>query len=103
MSAGVDLEQQALQYAGAAALLLDSFEQNVVGGTGSVFDWSRVPATLPKPIILAGGLTDAYVADAISSVNPYAVDVSSGIERAYGLKDPEKMRNFMHEVSSVER
>jgi len=103
MSAGVDLEQQALQYAGAAALLLDSFEQNVVGGTGSVFDWSRVPATLPKPIILAGGLTDANVAEAIASVNPYAVDVSSGIERAYGLKDPEKMRNFMHEVSSVER
>jgi phosphoribosylanthranilate isomerase len=103
MAPEVDLHAASERYKSASALLLDAFVADAVGGTGLAFDWSRIPGSLPQPVILAGGLTTANVAAAIKAVRPYAVDVSSGIERSRGIKDPEKMKQFMIEVKSVER
>jgi len=69
-----------------------------VGQEGQIFDWSRVPSDLNKPIILAGGLSPENVADAISRVSPYAVDVSGGVEIEKGIKDAAKIDEFIQEV-----
>ncbi len=94
----VDLLQLSDDYADASALLLDSFVEGTQGGTGQKFDWSRVPSDLNKPIILAGGLTHENVAAAISEVSPYAVDVSGSVEIKKGIKDAEKIQEFILEV-----
>ncbi len=98
MRDGVDLLQLSNDYADAGALLLDSFVEGTQGGTGQIFDWSRVPSDLNKPIILAGGLSPENVADAISEVSPYAVDVSGGVEIEKGIKDAAKIEEFIQEV-----
>jgi phosphoribosylanthranilate isomerase len=98
-----DFEWVAKEYAGARALLLDAYHPQLRGGTGRQFDWSLVPRNSAKPFILAGGLTAENVATAISTVRPYAVDVSGGIESSKGVKDPQKMREFMAEVIRIER
>lgn len=103
MAPAIDLHAEAERYANASALLLDAYKADVVGGTGLAFDWTRIPRNLARPLILAGGLSSANVATAIDAVRPYAVDVSSGVERARGIKDPAKMKQFMIEVNSVER
>ena len=103
MADGVDLTREIDRYVGAQALLIDAFDEELVGGTGAVFDWSRVPSTLSKPIILAGGLDASNVARAIATVRPFAVDVSSGIEKEKGIKDVIKMQQFMQEVRNIER
>lgn len=94
----VDLLKLSHVYADASALLLDSFVEGTQGGTGQKFDWSRVPADLDKPIILAGGLTAENVAAAITEVSPYAVDVSGGVEIEKGIKDAAKIEEFIQEV-----
>lgn len=94
-------QQQALAHAGAAAFLLDSHRPGEAGGTGRNFDWSKTP-NLSKPVVLAGGLTPANVAMAIRSVQPFAVDVSSGIEQAPGVKDPVAMGAFVAAVQSAD-
>jgi len=81
----------------AAGLLLDSHAPGGPGGTGETFDWSAIPA-LSKPLVLAGGLTPENVAEAVSRVKPWAVDVSSGVEDAPGVKNHEKMRIFLREA-----
>ncbi len=86
-------------YTKASAILLDAYVQGVKGGTGTTFDWQQIPNNLSKPIILAGGLTVNNVAQAISKVKPYAVDVSGGIEKEKGIKDEEKMALFIKEVT----
>ncbi len=95
---GVDLLQSAAEYASAKALLLDTYQEGVVGGTGETFDWSLIPGNLPKPVILAGGLTPLNVGEAISRVRPYAVDVSGGVEREKGIKDAGMIAAFMRGV-----
>ncbi len=90
----VNLTTEAKTYASASALLLDSYQAGVPGGTGQVFDWQRIEA-VKKPIILAGGLSKDNVASAIVKVNPYAVDVSGGVEESKGVKDLTKMRDFV--------
>jgi phosphoribosylanthranilate isomerase len=85
----------------AAAYLLDTYHPTKHGGTGEVFDWELaveakshgVPTELA--LILAGGLTPDNVADAIQRVHPYAVDVSSGVEAAPGIKDYQKVWRFI--------
>lgn len=89
-------------YPGARAVLLDTFVDGVPGGTGQAFDWALVPARLGKPVILAGGLTPENVAAAIAQVQPYAVDVSGGVELAKGIKDAAKVKDFVHAVRTVE-
>lgn len=98
MKQDINLETVALDYSSASAILLDTYSKGTPGGTGEAFDWARVPASLSKPIILAGGLSVANVANAIQTVNPYAVDVSGGIEQAKGIKDAAKMAAFVKEV-----
>jgi phosphoribosylanthranilate isomerase len=92
---GVDLLQYAARHAAAKGLLLDAFTDGTHGGTGQSFDWSLIPARLPLPIVLAGGLTPDNVGEAIRQVRPWAVDVSSGVERDKGIKDAAKIAAFI--------
>lgn len=101
MPALPDLENWARRYHDASALLLDSHRPGQAGGTGQTFDWASVPAVDTLPLILAGGLNSANVAEAIRAVGPYAVDVSSGVESAPGIKDVTRMREFVQEVNRV--
>lgn len=98
MSPDVDLHAEERRFPEAAGLLLDTFSPAASGGTGETFDWGRVPRDLKKPVILAGGLTPGNVADAIRRVRPYAVDVSSGVESAKGIKDAQKIAAFVEAV-----
>ncbi|HEY0720436.1 MAG TPA: phosphoribosylanthranilate isomerase [Gammaproteobacteria bacterium] len=94
----IDLHSEAERFTSAAALLVDTFQAGVPGGTGVTFDWTRIPADLSKPLILAGGLNPGNVAQAITQARPYAVDVSSGVEAAKGIKDVGKIAAFMRGV-----
>ncbi len=79
--------------------LLDAYEENIPGGTGKTCDWSLVRrAKKFGPIILAGGLSPSNVENAILRVQPYGVDVCSGVERAPGKKDRSKVRDFIQAV-----
>ena len=99
MRDNVDLASLAAEYASASAILLDSYQAGVPGGTGQVFDWSLIKK-IDKPIILAGGLNVDNVAMAIKQVQPYAVDVSGGVEQSKGIKDHQKISAFMQEVAN---
>jgi phosphoribosylanthranilate isomerase len=96
--AGVDLVQYALRYQDAKGLLLDAYVEGTPGGTGQTFDWGLIPAELPLPVVLSGGLEAANVAQAIKQVRPWAVDVSSGVEAAKGIKDAAKIAAFIEGV-----
>jgi phosphoribosylanthranilate isomerase len=95
MRAGVDLLQYAREYHDAKALLLDHYVEGLHGGSGVAFDWSLIPRGLPLPVILSGGLTPENVRDAVRRVRPSAVDVSSGVESAKGVKDAAKIAAFI--------
>jgi len=97
MGDGADPAQAAAAYTDAAALLLDSHEQGLPGGTGQAFDWGRVPR-LGRPLVLAGGLTPDNVRAAVERVRPWAVDVSSGVEDAPGIKNASKIESFVKEA-----
>lgn len=89
----------------ADALLIDSRGEDGGGGTGEPTDWQRAAdlvAALDVPVVLAGGLTPENVADAVESVDPYAVDVASGVERTGGVKDPEAVRAFVSAAHGTE-
>lgn len=94
-----NLLQYAKEFEQAKALLLDAFIEGVPGGTGQKFDWNIIPKALPIPVVLAGGLTPENVSEAIEQVNPYAVDVSGGVEIKKGIKDAAKIAAFMRGVS----
>ena len=99
---GVDLLQYARDYHDAKALLLDNFVEGLHGGSGTVFDWSLIPRGLPLPVILSGGLTPENVMDAVRRVRPSAVDVSSGVESAKGIKDAAKIAAFIKGVRNAD-
>jgi phosphoribosylanthranilate isomerase len=99
MGGQVDVAEYAHRHSAAAALLLDSHAAGQRGGTGVSFDWASLPKVEGPPLILAGGLNPGNVATAIRIVRPYGVDVSSGVESAPGIKDQEKMAEFVREVS----
>lgn len=100
MQSAADLIQASKDFSAASALLLDSYQHGVPGGTGQTFDWSMITA-VNKPLILAGGLTTENVAEAIRQVSPYAVDVSGGVEESKGLKSNNKISAFMREVANA--
>jgi phosphoribosylanthranilate isomerase len=100
--AGLDLLQYARRYRSAKGLLLDAAVDGSHGGTGSTFDWALIPDQLPLPVILAGGLQQDNVADAIRRVRPWAVDVSSGVEAAKGIKDAAKIAAFIRGVRNAD-
>lgn len=93
--ADVNLLQYANSYSGAKAILLDAYVEGAHGGTGQRFDWQLIPPALPLPVILSGGLSPDNVTAAIRAVRPWAVDVSSGVEIAKGVKDAKKIEEFM--------
>ena len=87
-------------YPDSSAFLFDAFGKAQMGGSGEVFDWSRLPPT-DRPVILAGGLHAGNVGDAIRRFRPFAVDVSSGVESAPGVKSSAKMRAFFSAVRNA--
>jgi len=89
-------------YASARSVLLDSHVHGAAGGTGETFDWLSIPEELRRNIILAGGLNSDNVAQAIQQVRPYAVDLSSGVESAPGIKDINLMTRLMQEIKRVD-
>jgi phosphoribosylanthranilate isomerase len=101
VNAGVDMHAAAARYESARALLLDSHDEKLWGGSGRTFDWQLVPADIALPVVLAGGLTADNVADAIRRLRPYAVDVSGGVERSPGIKDTARIAKFIEEVNRV--
>ncbi len=98
-----DVVASCLRFPGALAILLDSYKPGVPGGTGETFDWSLIPETPPKPIILAGGLEPENVASAIIQIRPFAVDISGGVEASKGIKDHCKIEEFVNEVYRVDQ
>lgn len=106
MKDDVDLADMARQYRSARGLLVDAFSEAEAGGTGETFDWRRIEpevhTALDTPIILAGGLSPDNVAEAVRQVRPYAVDVSSGVEQARGIKDAARINAFIEAVREVD-
>jgi len=98
MQAGVDPLQTMRRYPGASGFLLDAYQPDTHGGSGIAFDWRRMPVGSEKPAILAGGLTPDNVAQAVALTRPYAVDVSSGVEVAKGIKSADKIEAFIRGV-----
>lgn len=102
MAGDVDLAVQASEYSDAKGFLLDSHVTGAAGGTGETFDWNTIPETFRQSIILAGGLNPTNVAEAILTVRPYALDLSSGVESVPGIKDAALMAQLMNEVKRVD-
>lgn len=98
MAPGIDLAAEFERFGEAQALLLDAYQPDARGGTGHAFDWARAVAPAGRRVILAGGLTPDNVQSALTIAKPYAVDVSSGVESAKGIKDPAQIARFLTEV-----
>lgn len=95
VTAATDLLRYATDFDLASGLLLDAYVPGIAGGTGETFDWDLVPENCPKPVVLSGGLTPDNVCKAIQQTRPWAVDVSSGVESAKGIKDMHKVAQFI--------
>jgi phosphoribosylanthranilate isomerase len=112
-AAAFDLVKYAHDYSNAQAILLDAHVDGF-GGGGKTFNWSLLPPSVNAHLVLSGGLTSANVGDGITQVRPrcktLAVDVSSGVEAVdahgvplKGIKDPEKIRQFVAAVRAQDR
>lgn len=101
MRPGVDLLEFARAYPSAQGLLLDAWVEEF-GGVGKSFDWSLIPQHLPLPLVLSGGLHVGNVVEAVTKIRPWAVDVSSGVEIAKGVKDADKIAAFVAAVRTVD-
>ena len=101
MAPGFDLLDFAARFNHAQAILLDAFVDGF-GGGGKVFDWSAIPADVPHRLVLSGGLHAENVIHGVLSVRPFAVDVSSGVESAKGIKDAEAIRRFCSAVREAD-
>jgi phosphoribosylanthranilate isomerase len=97
-----DSVERALRYPPDVSLLVDASDRDRRGGTGRLANWDRAAQlAAERPILLAGGLTADNVAAAIRHVRPWAVDVSSGVESAPGIKDPERVKTFFAAIQTV--
>jgi phosphoribosylanthranilate isomerase len=101
MRSGSDAAAIAKRYPDARGLLLDAYHPGLKGGSGSRFDWDNIPAVCSLPIILAGGLTPENANTAARTVKPFALDVSSGVESAKGVKDAAKMAAFIKNINQL--
>ncbi len=99
MSGPLDVVRYTAGYPRASGFLFDSHAPGQRGGTGSAFDWNRIPNDLGRPMILAGGLEPENVEQAVRATSPYAVDVSSGVESAPGIKSEALILEFMRGVA----
>ncbi len=103
MGDGSDPRPEMDAHPAARGFLLDSHAGGMMGGSGRAFDWHRIPDSLGRPWLLAGGLDAGNVGQALAVTRPYGVDVSSGVESAPGQKDPRLVRDFVDAVRQVER
>ena len=101
MTAEFGLIDFAAQFSDAQAILLDAHVDGY-GGGGKIFDWSLIPQGVSRPLILSGGLHAMNVIPGILQVRPWAVDVSSGVESAKGIKDADAMRQFCDAVREAD-
>ena len=101
MRPGVDLLEFAACHPGARGILVDAFVDGY-GGGGKVFDWSLIPDGFDRPLVLSGGLTPDNVSEAVRRVRPWAVDVSSGVESAKGIKDARLITAFIAGVRNAD-
>jgi phosphoribosylanthranilate isomerase len=99
---GLDLIEYFAPYVGAAAWLIDAFDERTYGGTGAPFDWNLLPRALSRPWILSGGLTVENVTGAVRRLTPWGVDVSSGVESAKGIKDADAIAAFISGVRNAD-
>ncbi len=96
MKPGLDLLAAMQAYGSAQGILLDAWHEQQFGGTGTTFDWSLLDASVQRErVVLAGGLHPGNVADAVRQVRPWAVDVSSGVESAPGIKSAQLIEQFI--------
>jgi phosphoribosylanthranilate isomerase len=102
MGGGGDWRTVVAAHPAAAGFVFDGHADGQAGGSGQVFAWSTLAGAVERPVLLAGGLTPANVGAAIRAVRPYAVDVASGIESAIGMKDAERMRQFIAAVQAAD-
>lgn len=98
---GLDLLQFASAFASAQAILCDAYVDGF-GGSGQSFDWSLIPERMPRPLVLSGGLHPDNVGEAVRRLRPAAVDVSSGVEAAKGIKDHAKVAAFIAKVREAD-
>jgi phosphoribosylanthranilate isomerase len=98
----VDVVAFAQQHPQACGLLLDSYRPGVPGGTGEVFNWQRIPGELALPLVLAGGLRPDNIQAAITEVQPWAVDVSGGVESGPGIKCQQALIDFLAAVARAD-
>jgi phosphoribosylanthranilate isomerase len=98
---GFDLLDFATRFAHAQAILLDAHVEGY-GGGGKVFDWSLIQSAVPLPVVLSGGLHAGNVIHGIHTLRPWAVDVSSGVESAKGIKDAREIRRFCDAVREAD-
>jgi phosphoribosylanthranilate isomerase len=101
MTPGFNLLDFGLRFRSAQALLLDAHVDGY-GGGGKAFNWSLIPPSVPLPVVLSGGLNAANVIEGVLRVRPWAVDVSSGVESAKGIKDAQAMRRFCDAVREAD-
>jgi phosphoribosylanthranilate isomerase len=99
MASVTDAKVYAEQYEQALGFLMDSNVAGSQGGSGDTFDWSIIPSDFDHPLVLAGGLTPSNVSTAIKQVKPWAVDVSTGVEKSRGIKDANLIQQFFDEVN----
>ena len=103
LPASSNVAKEAAALSGATGVLLDAWQEGVPGGTGRTFDWALANEQLPLPMVLAGGLDEVNVGDAIGGLRPWAVDVSGGVESSPGIKDAEKIQRFVAAVRAADQ
>ncbi len=99
----LDVLKIAMQYQDASALLLDAYHPGLQGGSGKQFDWDLIPVNCTLPVVLAGGLQESNIKQAVGSVRPYALDVSSGVETGKGIKDAAMMTALFRKIDESNR
>jgi phosphoribosylanthranilate isomerase len=95
MSPDLAIRDIVREYPSARGFLFDAWHKNKYGGTGETFDWERLSEVTDIPFVLAGGLTPENIEEAIAKVQPYAVDVSGGVEVSPGVKSPQLIEQFI--------
>lgn len=95
MMQGADVVEKVSRYNRSSAVLFDTGDSNLAGGTGKTFDWELIPKSMNKPYIVAGGLNAQNVRKVIKMTKPFAVDVCSGVESDKGKKDKSKLKDFI--------
>jgi len=101
MRQGLDLNAEVAAYKAQGGFLFDAWSDDLYGGTGHSFDWSRLPASRDYQLILAGGLTAHNVGEAVGLIRPYMVDVSGGVESAPGVKDQVEVEAFIARAKNI--